>query len=239
MVEIQDVAIRAHGLIVRKEAHDILPSLNATVRAGAITGLIGPSGSGKTTLMRAIVGVQEYAGELTVFGRPAGEASLRSRIGYVTQSPAVYGDLTVRQNISYFAAMVGAGSEHVDSVIKSVQLTDHETQLVGSLSGGQRARVSLAVALLGDPDLLVLDEPTVGLDPILRNELWELFRTLAATGKALLVSSHVMDEAERCDDLILIRDGMVLWNDTREGLLDHTQTTSVGAAFEAMIGVKQ
>ncbi len=234
-----DTAIQARALTVRKGGQIILPPLDVTIQKGAITGLIGPSGSGKTTLMRTIVGVQAYDGELTVLEQPAGARSLRPRIGYVTQSPAVYSDLTVQQNMAYFAAIVNASHAQIDKMIEVVRLKDYAMQLVGSLSGGQRARVNLAVALLGEPDLLVLDEPTVGLDPILRNELWKLFRQQAQAGTTVLVSSHVMDEAERCDNLVLLRDGAVLWNDTRARLLKHTQAGSVGEAFETMIGDAQ
>lgn len=230
-------AIDAHNLIVTKGKLEILRSVTIAVRAGTITGLIGPSGSGKTTLLRAIVGVQIYKGELAVLGMPAGSKLLRPKIGYVTQNPAVYSDLTVRQNLVYFARVVGAEMNKVDKVISQVSLSDHASQLVASLSGGQRARVSLAIALLGDPELLVLDEPTVGLDPILRSELWQQFSDLASAGKSLVVSSHVMDEAERCEDLILIRDGEVLWNDTREKLFSSTNTTSAGDAFVKAIKV--
>jgi len=229
-------AITAQKLIVQKGKTEILHSLTMTIQAGTITGLIGPSGSGKTTLMRAIVGVQKYNGDLRVLDVPAGRASLRPRIGYVTQSPAVYDDLTVLQNIHYFARVAGVKVKDTDDVIAKVQLDGKQNQLVRSLSGGQRARVSLAVALLGDPDVLVLDEPTVGLDPILRNELWEQFAELAKQGKTLLVSSHVMDEAERCSELVLIRDGNLLWNDSRQKLLDQTKTSNVSDAFVAMIG---
>jgi len=230
-----DFAVLAKKLRVRRQKTDILHGLNLTIRRGAITGLIGPSGSGKTTLMRAIVGVQVREGTLTVLGKSAGDKSLRPRIGYVTQSPAVYGDLTVLQNLEYFAAMVGVERREAHAAIEHVQLTQQERQLVQSLSGGQRARVSLAVALLGSPDLLVLDEPTVGLDPILRNDLWRLFAELATQGKTLIVSSHVMDEAERCDDVVLLRSGRVLWDGSRTALLKRNNTKSVGDAFVAMI----
>lgn len=228
-------AIQSDHLTVIKDHIRILEDLNLKVKAGTITGLIGPSGSGKTTLMRAIVGVQKYEGTLTVLDQPAGARALRAKIGYVTQSPAVYGDLTVRQNLEYFATVSKVAKQRVKDVIAMVQLDAHAGQIVDSLSGGQRARVSLAVALLGDPDVLVLDEPTVGLDPILRGELWAQFATLAEQGKTLLVSSHVMDEADRCSELILIRDGAVLWNDTKEKLLSDKHTSSVGDAFVAMI----
>ena len=229
-------AITAQKLVVQKGKTEILHGLDMTIQAGTITGLIGPSGSGKTTLMRAVVGVQKYEGILQVLDQPAGKASLRPRIGYVTQSPAVYDDLTVKQNIHYFARVAGVSMHDAEAVIAKVQLEDKQKQLVHSLSGGQRARVSLAVALLGDPDVLVLDEPTVGLDPILRNELWEQFEELAKQGKTLLVSSHVMDEAERCSELVLIRDGDLLWNDSRQKLLEQTRASNVGDAFVTMIG---
>jgi ABC-2 type transport system ATP-binding protein len=229
-------AIVAHDLTVRKGKKIILDKLTFAARKGSLTGLIGPSGSGKTTLMRSIVGVQAYDGKLDVLGKSAGDKSLRPQVGYVTQSPAVYGDLTVKQNIGYFAAIAGANADQVAAVIETVRLSSQTNQLVDSLSGGQRARVSLAVALLGNPDVLVLDEPTVGLDPILRNELWEVFASLARQGKTLLISSHVMDEAERCGDLLLIRDGKLIWNDSKSELLKKTKTRDVGSAFIAIIG---
>lgn len=231
-----NAAIVAEKLSVKKDKNVILAELSFAVQPGSITGLIGPSGSGKTTLMRTIVGVQAISGgELAVLNQKAGSRKLRSKIGYVTQSPAVYSDLTVLQNLQYFAKLVRADHKGVDTVIKQVQLTEQRDQLVESLSGGQKARVSLAIALLGDPDLFVLDEPTVGLDPVLRNELWDMFKELAKSGKTLLVSSHVMDEAERCKHLLLLRDGKLLWNDTRESLLEHTKKDTVGDAFVAMI----
>lgn len=233
------VSIEATKLTVKKQKTIILDGLSFTIQAGMVTGLIGPSGSGKTTLMRAIVGVQQVtSGRLTVFGKPAGNASLRSNIGYVTQSPAIYGDLTVLQNIRYFAKLAGASAAQVDSIIRVVHLDDKKDQLAALLSGGQQARVSLAIALLGDPEVLVLDEPTVGLDPILRQELWRLFAALAARGKTLIVSSHVMDEAERCDELLLMRDGRLLWNSSRQQLLTRTGASSVEKAFIAMVSAK-
>lgn len=228
-------AITAKDLVVSKGKKTILDGLHFSVQRGTVTGLVGPSGSGKTTLMRTIVGVQIHGGELTILDEQAGHKSLRSKIGYVTQSPAVYSDLTVEQNLRYFGALVGANEGKVDRVIGQVKLQKQKDQLVESLSGGQRARVSLAVALLGDPELLVLDEPTVGLDPVLRNELWDLFAELANQGCTLLVSSHVMDEAERCENLLLLRDGKLLWHDSLKKLLAVTKKESVGDAFVTMI----
>jgi ABC-2 type transport system ATP-binding protein len=229
-------AILAKKLVVEKDYAAILHDIHLAVPAGSITGLIGPSGSGKTTLMRAIVGVQKYGGELTVLGEAAGSKLLRRKIGYVSQTPAVYGDITVEQNLQYFAAIVGASKQDIKNIIDTVDLRKNAGQIVNSLSGGQKARVSLAVALLGNPELLILDEPTVGLDPILREKLWELFAQLANAGKPLLVSSHVMDEAERCDNIILLREGKVLWSDTRKQLFAATKTHDIGSAFMTMIG---
>ncbi|ANP73300.1 ABC transporter ATP-binding protein [Cryobacterium arcticum] len=229
-------AIEVRGLRTRRGSKPVLRGLDVTIPAGLVVGLIGPSGSGKTTLMRAIVGVQiVQSGTVTVLGRPAGTATLRRRVGYVTQDASVYDDLTVRQNLDYFRAVLGAGRGDVARVIEATDLGATSSQLAGSLSGGQRSRVSLAVALLGSPELLVLDEPTVGLDPVLRRDLWELFHRLAAAGTSLLVSSHVMDEAARCDRLLLMRDGALLADDTPAGLLTATATTDIEAAFLALI----
>jgi len=227
--------ILADKLTVTKNNAVILSELSFAVQPGSITGLIGPSGSGKTTLMRSIVGVQKFTGNLTIAGKWAGQRQLRRQIGYVTQSPAVYFDLTVWQNLQYFATLTRAQEKDVEKILQTVKLDKQRDQLVESLSGGQKARVSLAVALLGDPQLLVLDEPTVGLDPLLRNDLWDMFKDLAKDGRTILVSSHVMDEAERCKNLLLLRDGKLLWNDTKSALLDHTKKDTVGDAFVAMI----
>lgn len=227
-----EYSIIAANMSVRKDKTSILHDLTFTVKQGVITGLIGPSGSGKTTLMRAIVGVQQVGGgTLTVLGLPAGSKDLRYKIGYMSQNSAIYNDLTARQNIQYFANILGVDAHQVDSRIVAVDLQQQQHQLVEKLSGGQKTRVSLAIALLGNPDILVLDEPTVGLDPILRRDLWRLFAKLATQGKTLVISSHVMDEAERCDNVLLLREGDLLWQDSRQRLLDVTHTTSVEAAF--------
>jgi len=229
-------AIDAVAVSVIKDKQAVLNKLNFTVEAGSLTGLIGPSGSGKTTLMRSIVGVQMVSsGELRVLGERAGSAGLRSRIGYVSQEPAIYGDLTVLQNLRYFAALVGASKADVRQTIQQLDLEKQASHLVSSLSGGQRARVSLGVALLSEADLLVLDEPTVGLDPVLRESLWQLFAQLAQTGKTLLISSHVMDEAERCQNILLLRDGQLLWQESRARLLESTHTTEVEQAFLQLV----
>ncbi|MFG2114247.1 ABC transporter ATP-binding protein [Streptomyces sp. NPDC048718] len=233
-------ALVARGLTVLRGGRPVLRGLDFTVPRGRVTGLLGPSGCGKTTLMRAIVGTQaKVTGTLDVLGHPAGAAALRARIGYVTQAPSVYDDLTVHQNLAAFAAILLPGRAHragrraaVDRVIEDVDLGDHAHVLAGRLSGGQRSRVSLAVALLGTPELLVLDEPTVGLDPVLRRDLWDLFHRIAADrGTTLLVSSHVMDEAERCHRLLLLREGELLADDTPEALRRLSPAGTVEAAF--------
>ncbi|MFJ9826513.1 ABC transporter ATP-binding protein [Streptomyces sp. NPDC101160] len=235
-----DGAITASGLTVVRGDRTVLRHLDFTVPRGRITGLLGPSGCGKTTLMRAVVGTQaKVTGTLDVLGRPAGDPALRARIGYVTQAPSVYDDLTVHQNLDYFASVLLPGRAHrdqrrtaVDRAIEDVDLASHAHALAGRLSGGQRSRVSLAVALLGTPELLVLDEPTVGLDPVLRRDLWDLFHRIAADrGTTLLVSSHVMDEAERCHRLLLLREGELLAEDTPDALRRLGGTATVEEAF--------
>jgi ABC-2 type transport system ATP-binding protein len=225
----------AHLEVTRGGRH-VLVNVSLEVVTGSVTGLLGPSGCGKTTLMRAIVGVQAMAkGEVMVLGLPAGDARLRSRLGYVTQAPSVYGDLTVEENLHYFARIVDAPHERAAEVARTVGLEGRQRQVVGSMSGGEQARVSLATALLNRPELLILDEPTVGLDPILRAELWQTFHELAEGGATLLISSHVMDEADACGALLLMRDGALLAQTTPADLRSQTGEQDLGRAFLAVI----
>jgi len=232
-----DVAIEVRDLVVVRGRKEVLHGISTAVPAGGVTGLLGPSGSGKTTLMRAVVGVQKVrSGTVTVLGQPAGSVALRPRIGYLTQAPSVYGDLTVRENARYFASLYkGVTKADADRAIADVGLSDAADQLVASLSGGQFSRASLACALVGRPDVLVLDEPTVGLDPVLREDLWSKFRELAASGVTLLVSSHVMDEAGRCDRLILIREGRIIADDSVDAVRRAADTTDLDEAFLRLI----
>ncbi len=225
-------AIEVAGLRVVRGGTTVLPGLDLSVRTGTITGLLGPSGCGKTTLIRALAGVQEIdSGQVTVLGEEAGSPRNRARVAYMTQASSVYPDLTVRQNLDYFAALHGAPTSAVEQALVDVGLTDLAARLTGDLSGGQRSRVSLAAALLADPQVLLLDEPTVGLDPVLRRDLWQLFAHLAADGRTLLISSHVMEEASRCDEVLLMRDGRLLAQTTPADLLARTGADDLEAAF--------
>ncbi|HEV7467177.1 MAG TPA: ABC transporter ATP-binding protein [Candidatus Dormibacteraeota bacterium] len=230
-------AVEVEGLRVVRGGREVLPGLDFCIPRGTVTGLLGPSGCGKTTLLRAIVGVQVVAGgKVTVLELPAGSPQLRTRIGYSTQAPALYADLTVAQNLRYVAAVLRAPAGDPQRVVDEVGLTGQRDQLVSRLSGGQLSRASLAVALLGTPELLVLDEPTVGLDPVLREELWSLFHRLSeGRGVTLLVSSHVMDEAARCQRLMLMREGRILADDTPEGLRRRTGTDDLEQAFLRLV----
>jgi ABC-2 type transport system ATP-binding protein len=233
-------AVTVRDLVVDRGRREVLHGLSFAIPPGQVTGLLGPSGSGKTTLMRALVGVQIVrSGEVTVLGEPAGSPTLRDRVGYVTQAPSVYEDLTVRENLRYFAALYGMGTREGDAAIADVGLADAAGQLVRHLSGGQQGRVSLACALVGAPEVLVLDEPTVGLDPVLRVELWARFHALADAGTTLLVSSHGMDEAGRCDRLLLLRDGELIADSTPAQLRADGNSEDLEAAFLNLVRARE
>jgi ABC-2 type transport system ATP-binding protein len=229
-------AVEVRDLVVRRGGREVLKGIGFTIEEGTVTGLLGPSGCGKSTLMRSLVGVQQLtSGSVTAFGEVAGGKALRSRIGYVTQAASVYDDLTVSENLKFFAKVLGVTGDKVEEAIDAVDLRNHANQVVGHLSGGQRSRASLAVALLGNPDLLVLDEPTVGLDPVLRRDLWKLFHEIADQGAAVFVSSHVMDEADRCDRLLLMREGVIIADDTPQRIREKTRTDDIESAFLALV----
>ena len=229
-------AIEVEDLVVERGGRRVLHGISCAVPAGSVVGLLGPSGSGKTTLIRAVVGVQIVrSGTVTVLGEPAGTPALRRTVGYVTQAPSVYADLSVRENARYFAALHGLGAAEADRAIADVGLADAAGQLVGNLSGGQRSRASLGCAMIGAPRLLVLDEPTVGQDPVLRADLWAKFHALAAAGTTLLVSSHVMDEAGRCDRLLLIREGRLIADNSPAAIRTAAGTDDLDEAFLRLI----
>lgn len=225
-------AVVVSDLVVRRHGTAVLRGIDWAIPSGRVVGLLGPSGSGKTTLLRSIVGVQRItSGTVTVLGLPAGHAKLRRTVGYMAQAPAIYEDLSVLDNLSYGARMLGVARPRVHGLVEQVDLGSKRDELVRDLSGGERSRVSLAFALLSNPRIAVLDEPTVGLDPVLRRSLWETFRSLAAAGTTLLVSTHVMDEAERCERLLLLRDGRGLAEGSPGQLQEQTQTASIEQAF--------
>ncbi|HVU59841.1 MAG TPA: ABC transporter ATP-binding protein [Candidatus Saccharimonadales bacterium] len=229
-------SISAQDVRVQIDGAEILHGITTAIPAGSITGLLGPSGAGKTTLMRVMVGRQRLkGGTMSVLGQPAGAAGLRGRIGYMTQAPSVYPDLTVGENLRYFAAMLGLGRGVTQGVVQQVDLGEQADQLARTLSGGQLSRLSLAIALLGKPELLVLDEPTVGVDPVLRVQLWHLFRELSSEGRTLIVSSHVMDEASRCDNLILIRHGAILAYGAPETLRKQVGAATIEETFLKLV----
>ncbi|OAA28567.1 ABC-2 type transport system permease protein [Frankia sp. EI5c] len=238
-----DVRIRRGTAWGGRGGREIVHGVSFEVRRGTVTGLIGPSGCGKTTLMRAIVGIQRgVTGELRVLGQEACTADLNRRVGYATQSASVYHDLTVAENLRYFMTLatqgtpspleIIRGAEHVTA---SVGLAPESRTQVGRLSGGQRGRVSLAAAFIGGRELLVLDEPTVGLDPVLRRELWDGFHQMADRGLTLLISSHVMDEAARCDRLLLLREGQLIADETPDALLRLTGAGDLDRAFLRLV----
>jgi ABC-2 type transport system ATP-binding protein len=233
-------AVTVRDLVVDRGAREVLHSISLAVPPGQVTGLLGPSGGGKTTLMRCIVGVQKIrSGRVTVLGEPAGSPQLRARVGYQTQSPSVYADLTVRENVRYFASLYRAGAAAADAAIEAVGLAGAAGQLFRDLSGGQQNRASLACAMVNNPEVLVLDEPTVGLDPLLREELWDQFRGLAAAGTTVIVSSHVMDEAGRCDRLLLLREGELIADCAPAELRARWGTDDLDEAFLRVVRARQ
>jgi ABC-2 type transport system ATP-binding protein len=230
-----DLAIVVRDLRVVRGETTVLPGVSLEIGSGIVTGLLGPSGSGKSTLLRSLVGVQVVEhGEVTVLGLPAGTPALRRRVAYVTQAPSVYVDLSVRENLHYFARILDVSTARIDDVLATVGLEGFEARVIGTLSGGERSRVSLAAALLGEPELLVLDEPTVGLDPVLRLELWRSFHALAREGTTILVSTHVMDEADRCNELVLQREGAVVATGSPDAIREQTGCDDLEQAFIAI-----
>jgi ABC-2 type transport system ATP-binding protein len=227
-----DQGVDVHKLSITRNGKEILRNISFSLPAGQITGLLGPSGSGKTTLMRAIVGVQKItSGSVRVLGRPAGHPGLRHDVGYVTQAPSIYSDLSVESNVRYFGAMHGRNRIDARRAIDAVDLGEQARQKAVDLSGGELSRASLACALVSEPKLLVLDEPTVGLDPVLRADLWQRFRSMAEAGTTLLISSHVMEEASHCSSLLLLRGGGLLGWLTPEELSRQGRSADLEQAF--------
>lgn len=229
-------AISISGLTVIREGNTILKDFDLEIKAGKILGLLGPSGSGKTTIMRSIVGLQRFSGgTISVLGANAGDKSLRTRVSYSTQDASIYRDLTCTENVDYFSALQGSTSTTTEEILELVELRKNRKQLAATLSGGERARLALATALVGKPEILILDEPTVGLDPLLRRDLWGLFHRFTAQGKTLLVSSHMMEEADHCDELILLRGGAILAKGTPQQLRQETGLENMDSVFISLV----
>jgi len=232
-------AISITNLTVIRDGNTILHELDLEVESGKILGLLGPSGSGKTTVMRSIVGLQRLtAGSIKVLGIPAGEKELRSRISYSTQDASIYRDLTCNENLDYFSALQGRSSTTTAEILELVDLGKNRKQLAGTLSGGERARLALATALVGKPEILILDEPTIGLDPLLRRDLWSLFHRFTEAGKTLLVSSHMMEEADYCDELVLLREGAILAKGSPPQLRLEAGLENMDAVFISLVEKK-
>jgi ABC-2 type transport system ATP-binding protein len=213
-----------------------LDGVTLRVKQGEIYGLLGPNGAGKTTLIRLFVGlVEPNAGTVTVLGERMPNVAMLSHVGYMTQSAALYPGLSVEENVRFFAAINDA-EEGVKDALELVKLYDRRDSVVSTVSGGMRQRCSLACALVHKPQLLLLDEPTVGVDPQLRVELWEDFREMAAAGTTIIVSSHVMDEAERCQRLGLIQYGKLLAEGTPDEIRATAGSTNLEDAFLSLAG---
>ncbi|WP_377888552.1 ABC transporter ATP-binding protein [Alkalihalobacillus sp. R86527] len=215
---------------------NVLKDVALSLNKGEIYGLLGPSGSGKTTLVKLLCGIDEPSeGEVTVFDQKMPDLALIKRIGYMAQADALYHELTAKENLAFFASINGVKrSKRADRIRQVMKLVDLENELdkrVETFSGGMKRRLSLAIALLHEPEILVLDEPTVGIDPALRNKIWETFETLRESGVLIVVTTHVMDEAERCSRLGMVRDGQLIANGTPDELKKETGASTIEQAF--------
>ncbi|WP_100401411.1 ABC transporter ATP-binding protein [Bacillus sp. FJAT-42315] len=216
--------------------HQVLKDITLQINGGEIFGLLGPSGAGKTTLVKQLVGLDlPTSGENFLFQQKMPSLKLIEKIGYMAQSDALYGELSAKENLQFFASLYGLQGkkqqQRIEAVMEVVQLTDHVNKLVSTYSGGMKRRLSLAIALLHEPQLLILDEPTVGIDPVLRKSIWNAFYKLKAKGTTLIVTTHVMDEAEKCDRLALMRDGSLIAVGTPNELKKQTDSATIEEAF--------
>lgn len=216
--------------------HEVLQDIQLEIVKGEIFGLLGPSGAGKTTLVKQLAGLDKpTSGEIYLFQEKMPLLKLISRIGYMAQSDALYEELSAEENLQFFSKLYGLKkgerAQRIKEVMEVVELSNDLTKLVSNYSGGMKRRLSLAIALLHKPELLILDEPTVGIDPVLRKSIWEAFYDLKAKGDTLIVTTHVMDEAEKCDRLGLIRDGRLIAVGTPDELKEQTNSSTIEEAF--------
>ncbi|RLQ93442.1 ABC transporter ATP-binding protein [Falsibacillus albus] len=237
--------IRVNAKNVSKSfgSHEVLKDISLEVQEGEIYGLLGPSGSGKTTLVKMMMGLEKAAsGEMIVNNTQMPSITPLIDIGYMAQSDALYTDLTAKENLEFFAALYGlkgkAKKDRIQSVMEIVGLQNDLHKTILQYSGGMKRRLSLAIALLHQPKLLILDEPTVGIDPVLRKSIWDQFQQLKKEGTAIFVTTHVMDEAERCDKLGLIRDGLLIANDSPRNIKEKHGVASIEEVFLTVGGVQ-
>ncbi|MFL0557416.1 ABC transporter ATP-binding protein [Paenibacillus barengoltzii] len=239
----QEVCIRTQGVTRKFHDKEVLHGISLEVRHNEIFGLLGPSGSGKTTLVKMIAGIDEAtSGEVEVLGIRMPKLSMMNRIGYMAQSDAMYNELTAKENLEFFGALFGLKGatmkRRIEEVMALVNLTDHLKRPVNAYSGGMKRRLSLAIALMHEPEVLILDEPTVGIDPVLRKSIWDEFEHLSQKGTTILVTTHVMDEADKCHRLGMVRDGHLIAVGTPEALKQETGSATIEEAFLHYGGVR-
>lgn len=238
-----EVCIRTREVTKAFSGNEVLHGISLEVRHREIFGLLGPSGSGKTTFVKMIAGIDEATrGEVEVLGTQMPKLSMMNRIGYMAQSDAMYNELTAKENLEFFGALFGLRGgkmkRRIDEVMALVNLTEHLKRPVGAYSGGMKRRLSLAIALIHEPEVLILDEPTVGIDPVLRQSIWNEFENLSQKGTTILVTTHVMDEADKCHRLGMVRDGKLIAVGTPEALKQETGSATIEEAFLYYGGVR-
>lgn len=233
--------VETEGLARSFGGRAVLDGITLRIGRGELFGLLGPSGSGKTTLIKLLTGIDRAdAGTVRLLGETMPKLSMLSRFGYMAQADALYGELTAKENLQFFASLYGLSgarrNERIQAVMAVVDLLPHLNKPVSAYSGGMKRRLSLAIALLHEPELLVLDEPTVGIDPVLRQSIWKELLALRDNGTTILLTTHVMDEADKCDRIGLIRDGRLTAVDTPEALKARSGTRTIEDAFIALGG---
>lgn len=243
-MNLQSPVVEVNGVYRTFDRKTVLKNISLQVTKAETFGILGPSGSGKTTLVKLLNGIDEAdAGEVHVMGVKMPALSMLQSIGYMAQSDALYTELSAKENLEFFASLYGLKGgnrvRRIADVMEVVNLQEHLRKRVGQYSGGMKRRLSLAIALLHEPPLLILDEPTVGIDPLLRQSIWRELKALNAKGTTIILTTHVMDEAEKCDRLAMIRDGELLAVDTPEGLLQATGSASIEEAFLYYGGARQ
>ncbi|KRF32086.1 ABC transporter ATP-binding protein [Paenibacillus sp. Soil787] len=239
-----DISIQVNGVSKQFDEKVVLNDITLTVPKAHIFGLLGPSGSGKTTLVRLIAGIDvPTSGTVHVLGQQMPQLAMLSQIGYMAQSDALYAELTAQENLEFFASLYGLTGtkrkQRIHDVMELVDLGSHLKKQISNYSGGMKRRLSLAISLLHEPGILILDEPTVGIDPVLRKSIWQELTHLSLQGTTILITTHVMDEADKCHQLGMIRDGILMAVGTPDELKQATSSATIEEAFLYYGGVKQ